>query len=193
MSRAGSFAVVLVVAVAGGFSVPVAADPMPAAAAPAAESSCAATPDAQWVERWLGWVRERRPAEYERLVRLRAEAPATFEAEVRRRFSDWPRGLPDRMTGASGGAAEQYAARIESLARVYREAAAEQRPAIRNEIRRLVTIAFDLREAERRDRLARIEKELQKLKRELEQRRAARDEMIERKVREILEGSAATP
>ncbi len=151
--------------------------------------------DPRAVDRWLAWVRERRPAEYERLTRLRAERPAEFEAEAARRLGEWARVAADREGPAAGPTAEQrmeqYSARIESIARAYRDAPAEQRPVLRQELQQLVTIAFDLQEAERRERLGRLEREVQRLKRELEQRRAAREQMIERKVREILEADTA--
>jgi len=148
------------------------------------------------VERWLAWLRERRPAEYERLVRLRAENPAEFEAEMKRRLGEWVRGAAEREAAGHEAAErrmQQYLARIQNLARAYREAPAERREEFREELRQVVTIAFDLQEAERRERVVRLEREVQRLKRELEQRRAAREQMIERKVREILEAEAAAP
>lgn len=175
----------------------------PVADAPPGEAERRASPvrrpgvDPRAVDRWLAWVRERRPAEYERLTRLRAERPAEFEAEAARRLGEWARVAGDREGAGPGPAGEQrmqqYTARIESLARAYREASAEQRSLLRQELQQLVTIAFDLQEAERRERLGRLEREVQRLKRELEQRRAAREQMIERKVREILEADTAAP
>lgn len=129
------------------------------------------------------------------MARLRAERPAEFEAEAARRLGEWARMAAEREGAGAGPTAErrleQYAARIESVARAYREAPAEQRPVLRQELQQLVTIAFDLQESERWERLARLEREVQRLKRELEQRRAAREQMIDRRIRDILEASTA--
>lgn len=149
------------------------------------------------VERWLGWLRERRPADYNRLIELRSRRLADFEAEVRRRMEDGIRSASEREASISAPSAghqlEQYADRIERLAHAYHAAPEDRRSDIRQELKQLVTIAFDLREAERRERVGRLDREVQKLKRELAQRHATQNQIIERKVQEILEVDAATP
>lgn len=187
------------------------------AAAPAAEpSSPAAKPPASpagvgSIDRLLETIRQRQPDEYERLSRLRAEHPAQFEAELRRRLDEARRRLRDRAaartnapaadakpaaTRPPAGAAARPAGveervdelmrRINQAAERYRRLPPSQQAALAVEIREMVAAVFDLRENDRTQRVNRLQKELERLKKELDRRRSLRDQIIDRKVAEIL-------
>ena len=70
----------------------------------------------------------------------------------------------------------------------YRRAPGEAKEAHRDEIRITVAELFDLREEQRARHIAEAEERVQKLRQVLAERRARRDEIIERRLMELTEG-----
>ncbi len=174
----------------------------PSATAPSAPTNAPAGRPPRAVERLLEAIRQQRPDEYDRLLRLRRDNPARFQEELRRRFDESARrrGLATNaapvaepapaVAGPAPTDVEERVAEIMRevirLAEEYPRAPSSERNAQRERIRNLVAAAFDLREQDRVRRVQRLRQELDRLKEELDQRRRNRDAIVDRKVAEIL-------
>lgn len=73
------------------------------------------------------------------------------------------------------------------LARQYREAGEEDRPAIADRLRAQLIEEFDAKESEKAKRLEFFEKQVSQLRQELENRANSREKIIDRRLREMLE------
>lgn len=80
---------------------------------------------------------------------------------------------------------------LDELAEALRRSPSEEAKApLRRELRAKLEELFDLKEAEQRTRVERMERELKTLKERLDKRRQARKGIIERRLREIEEGDS---
>lgn len=72
-----------------------------------------------------------------------------------------------------------------NLARTYRQASENEKPAIKNRIRSQLEILYDLQEQERLKQVREAEERIKKLRRLLEEREENRDKVIDRKLLEL--------
>jgi hypothetical protein len=76
--------------------------------------------------------------------------------------------------------------RTRELGMQFRQAPPEQRERIKQEVRQLVNKQFEIRQQRRSLELKRLEGELQRLRETTERRAKAREQLIERRVSELL-------
>lgn len=157
-------------------------------------------------------ARERSPEEFRRRLRQRRDQLRAHHALAD--MTEWPRfqefvhsltpeereQLRERLRaavahgprgvgpGPSSPARTPWEAEAELLARRYRQAAEEDRPAIKEELRNHLERAFDAAESARREQIAEIEHRLARLKTVLAQREEHRDQIIERRLLELTDG-----
>ncbi|MBN1268830.1 MAG: hypothetical protein JXB04_04525 [Kiritimatiellae bacterium] len=144
------------------------------------------------VERWLERLQARSPGEFERLQTLRRDDPEAFRRALVQRLSKermkggWHRGGPGRISSPEIDRLEKES---REMGRAYRAAAtAEEKTAIRDDLRAKLEALFDLRERERAQHIAEIEKHLAELKGALEGRAARRDQIIGHRLLQLTEG-----
>lgn len=203
-------------------------DEMPPPDAPEMMPGPEAPPEGGPLDRWLDRLREKDPAEYERLQQIRREGPEGFrralhgklrDERIMARFREFPRMCQFLLTmpeeereqilqrmGPQGGGMhgrggpwggpparnpeiEALEREVGELSRAFREAAdAALKDETLTTIRQKLETLFDLREKDRQEHIARIEKELVRLKESLEKRLERREEIIERRLKELTEG-----
>jgi len=76
--------------------------------------------------------------------------------------------------------------RSHELGMQFRQAPPEQRERIKQEVQQMVTKQFEIRQQRRTLELKRLEGELKRLQQAIERRAKARDQLIERRVSELL-------
>ena len=76
--------------------------------------------------------------------------------------------------------------RTHELGMQFRQAPPEQRERIKQEVHQLVTKQFEIRQQRRVLELKRVEGELQRLREAVERRAKAREQLIERRISELL-------
>lgn len=167
------------------------------------------------VRRFFEVLREQDPDGYVRLLRLREEDPAAFRAEIAERIekrrdkkrhglgAQGPRERPDRPSwqppappgdwhGPHGfelrspmlEAAER---RVIELATSVRTAdSAEERKRRIEELKKELERVFDLRDQLRREYLQKAREQLDRMEKGLDERRARKDAIIERRLDELL-------
>ncbi len=129
--------------------------------------------------------KEANPEQYEELMQLREKDPQAF----RERMRDVMR---QQLAGRDGekNRMRELSERQRDLARQYQEAEdPERKEQIRTELREVVEKAFDERVEYHRDRLERMEKEIERLKDHIKQRVSLKDEIVERRISELTEKS----
>ena len=72
------------------------------------------------------------------------------------------------------------------LAAQYRDASEEDRYEIKQEVQKIVGEQFDVRQERRTLELKRLEKDLQKLRKAVEQRKEVREKLIDRRISDLL-------
>ncbi len=171
------------------------------------------------VQRYFDLLRERNPAEFDRLHQLREVDPEAFRRELRERLQEargraglshqqggergHPPGPDERETGhpKRGGAPDdpmavrtpeldRLEARAMGLARDLRTLAGEEREPVARELRTTLAETFDLRESLRRERLARMQERLARVHALLEERASNRNAIVERRLRELTRDDA---
>ena len=162
------------------------------------------------VHRFFEHIKKSNPEEFERLRQLREADPEAFREELSRRLVE-ARRQGDEMGGVKPGGMRDAAGRprmrdedgawqvespeldrleIESrnLARSVRDAGtADARESALATLKATLEKSFDLRERLRAERLAKMEARLQKVRQLLDERQGKRDEIIERRARELTE------
>lgn len=164
------------------------------------------------VLRWLDRLREAHPEEFARLRRLREAHPEKFREEMRRRIE---RRIAESRAAAGaargepgdprrGGPPLPRLERDPDIARLERElialtrefhaaAPADRREELRTRIRALLREALERREAQWAARIQKMRRELAELEKQMERWRAKRDEIIEQRLRMLLETPAPVP
>ncbi len=97
---------------------------------------------------------------------------------------------PPRTAGKHapfGSAMAEQMERVKGLVDEYHRAKGEARDPIRRRIREQIGQAYELRERDRANRIRQMEEELARLKKEIEERRGLREQIIDRKVDELLD------
>jgi len=130
-------------------------------------------------ERFLQVLRERDPERHQELMHLRESDPDAFRA-VMGRLARYAQAMSSRP-----GSAERLQVmleldyRIHKLALGWDELSRSERSARRAEMRELTEQLFELRQAQRRERLAEMSTRLEQLSAEIEERERGRDEIID--------------
>jgi len=136
--------------------------------------------------RWLERLKTENPETFERLMQLRDTDPAKFHSELRRLLLR--RGAPKPADPKV--AADEAACR--DLAQRYHAATAEtEKTRLKAELRALVENMFAARTKADRERLARVEQEVDRLRARLAERETKRDEVCAARVEELLTPPAA--
>ncbi|NOY80973.1 MAG: hypothetical protein GXP31_08195 [Kiritimatiellaeota bacterium] len=128
---------------------------------------------------WLEKLKKEKPEEFEELMKLREEEPAEF----RKRISALAREHFQKRRLDNMPPEERHC--IE-LSRKYAEAddpAAKQQ--VKAELQEAVQQAFDARIRQRLERLERMENELKRIRRQIEERKANRDKICQARVEEL--------
>lgn len=161
----------------------------------------------KFVDRLLSAIREKNPTEADRLEKLRASDPEAFRQELKKKVIEFRRTPPpgrsrrDMPEGARGGRREgdrpdahPEMQKIREMAQQYRAAATDQdKQQIRLSLREEIIRLFDERQKFRRERIARFEKELEAMKKELEKIDADRESFVDRRINDILREQPPTP
>lgn len=166
------------------------------------------------VQRFFDLLKERDPAEYARLRELRKNDPDAFRAELAERLTGLrerrgARGEPDvrdmrepgRHMGRSGNMERgpERNPELEMAERLAKETAAAVRTATSDEEKKKLMAQlkdevgdiFNIRETMRRERIRQMEDHVAKIKQVLDERRAQREEIIERRVNQLLQPESA--
>lgn len=160
------------------------------------------------VHRFFEHIKKTNPEEFERLRQLRESDPEAFREELTRRltearqrreevggvkpggrrdaeFRPHPRGDADAMQ-VDSPELDRLELETRERARSVREAGtADEREKARAALKASLEKSFDLRERLRAERLAKMETRLKKIRQMLDERQGRRDEIIERRVREL--------
>ncbi len=161
--------------------------------------------------RWLERLRVTNPEEFQRLRRIREDNPEAFRAEIRRRMY---KHLSEESDETNGSAAddsnrthrpstgkferEHDAERLEAdllkLTLRYRAANdPEEKERIRREIRAQIEAVFNQRDAIWTQRIEMARKDLEVLEGRLNQWRAMREELIEKRIKAMLDELDSSP
>lgn len=166
------------------------------------------------VQRFFDLLKERDPAEYARLKELRENDPDSFRAELAKRLAGLrerrgARGEPDvrdmrepgRHMGRSANRdrGPEHNPELEMAERLAKETAAAVRTATSDEEKKKLMAQlkdevgdiFNIRETMRRERIRQMEDHVAKIKQVLDERRAQREEIIERRVNQLLQPESA--
>lgn len=173
------------------------------------------------VDVWLKRVKTHDPQEFERLSKLRQENPEAFQKELKERLEKIranKRGDLSLDVAASfksaPGERGAFAARsrdggkqrdphqadlnkqeqeIHKLAASYKTATSAEKQKLQAELKKKITDVFELREQSRRESIQRLEVQLVQLKKDADNRKSNRDAIIERRLKELAEGSFSQP
>lgn len=195
----------LALAAASAQDMPTPGDPM--APDPASEGQARRPRDAApFVDRLIHAVRSKDPAEADRLSRLRESDPEAFRQELRAQLAEMRRTAPhdgherEARSPRDGGRPDRpprgereippdrpELVEIRLLVRKYREAEGgpEQEQAM-SRLREIVRGMIDQRQQVRRERIARFERELEDMKKDLARIDAETDKIVDRRIQEIL-------
>ena len=146
------------------------------------------------VDRWLDHLKVKKPEEYMRLQKLRKEDPSEFNRvlhehlwreQTKMGMREFRHGKQPPMNPEIRKLEEE----TDQMSRAYRETTdPEKQKQFRVELRMKVQALFDLRETERLEHIQQIEADLANLKTTLDQRRKNRDQIIERRLKELTDG-----
>jgi hypothetical protein len=169
------------------------------------------------LQRFLEVLSEQNPEEFDRLKKLRDEDPEAFRKELHQRLQKERerRGLPGgrgleqpspeergrlgrhQQTGGPGPEGmnvrspetDRLEQKSRDLAQAYRLSTDEAEKArLQAELKTNLAESFDLREKMRRERFAQMENRIKKVRELMEQRQAQREEIINRRLKELTEG-----
>ena len=93
---------------------------------------------------------------------------------------------PAGKHAAADTAMAEQMERVKGLVDEFHRAKSDQKDLLRRRIREQIGQTYELRERDRAGRIRQMEEELSRLKKEIEERRELRDQIIDRKVAEIL-------
>jgi len=124
---------------------------------------------------WLDSLRRENPEKFEKLMRLRREKPEEFQRQIAQLI---------RQRGRCHLSPQEQ--KSLELSRKYMQTkSAEEKNKIMAELRKAVEAAFDARIADRLRRVERMEKELRRIRRQIEERKANRDKICEARIQEL--------
>lgn len=141
------------------------------------------------VEIWLKGLKERNPEEFERLSKLRTEDPAAFQKELRERLQKMRDGgakLHDEIVRRYPELLKQDQ-ETHKLIESYKAASPDDKKQIRAELKKKLGEFFELREKARQETIQHLESQLGQLKKDAERRKANRDAIIDRRLKELTE------
>ena len=141
------------------------------------------------VETWLKGVKERNPEEFERLNKLREEDPEAFQKALRERLEKMREGgskLHDEFVRRHPELAKQDQ-ETRKLLEAYKTASPDDKKQIRAELKKKLGETFEVREKARQEMIQHLESQLGQLKKDADKRKANRDAIIERRVKELTE------
>ena len=144
-----------------------------------------------WQKSVLDYVRQHNPEEYATLQKDRDRNPAKFEdkllknAERMVRLEELRVADPDRYENEKRK--QQLEIAVRQLSREYQKAEDEKkRKELKAQLWDQLEELFTLREAEKKQKIERLEKELQKLKEIVELRQKKKDEIINNRLNELI-------
>jgi hypothetical protein len=149
--------------------------------------------EAQFVDRWLGQLKDKYPEEYARLQKLRETSPEEFRQALHEKLTQEKMRFRSRGDRHGPPPMNPEIMRIEKetmdISMTYRQAAdATQKEQLQKDLRQKLEILFDLREKERQEHIRRIETDLANLKKSVDQRQSNRQQIIDRHLQELTEG-----
>jgi hypothetical protein len=142
------------------------------------------------IQEVLEFVKTHWPEYHGRLLEVREENP--------RRFRMMIRAAAHRMHRFESMSEEEQQAHIREsklkieiyrLSREYRLAEEDQKPALRKKLHQTVAEAFDVEQKVREYGLQRLESQLRQLRKDLKQRSERREEIIDKRVESIIQGT----
>lgn len=158
------------------------------------------------LDRWMSFLRERNPEEFERWQRLREEDPEAFREAIRERLDAarerFREQAGDRPAGGDGPWGPRFpppppdprGPQAGGLAQAWREAgSAEERERIERQIRRHVAESVQVRFESHERRLAELEREVMEMRRNLSRQREMAERMIERRTQDLIRRWEAEP
>lgn len=128
--------------------------------------------------------------DYPRLHEALAELPPDQREDAVKKLlaAHMPKGMSQRMQRMNPES-RRLEAETMGMSKAYRACGDDaEKERIRTDLRLKLTELFDLREAERRAQVARMEEDLGKIRGSLEQRERHRDEIIDRRLQELTDG-----
>ena len=163
---------------------------------PAIEPPPADQPGTPFVDRWLERMKEKNPEEYGKLQALREKDPEQFrqalhdklkQEKMRFRSRDGRGGPPPPPMNPEIVTIEKETM---EMSRAYREESdAARKEQIRKDIRAKLEVLFELRGKDRQELVNRIEADLARLKKSIEERQAHRDQIIDRRLQDLTDGA----
>ena len=195
------------------------------ATAPAPAAAVENEADLPYLKSLMEHLKQERPAEYERLNKLRADNPEKFREALRSRLQELRKRLPDGGAlarpeagtpprgdaqaargkgdrGAKPDARSRAAAEVphpispeaqelqdhlRKLVTSYHAAKTDdERKAVENRIRETLSRSFEQRDRDRAQRIERMEQDLNRLREETNARKQNREDIINRKLDEVL-------
>lgn len=140
-------------------------------------------------QRWIQRLRQENPEEFERLRRLREENPDEFRREARER-------IQERMAQPGPGQGPRHPAaeserECHELTRLYHDAqTAEEKERIRADLSKALEESFNKRLEAQKERLARLEKEIERIRTYVEEREANRAKICGTRLQELTQDPA---
>jgi hypothetical protein len=131
----------------------------------------------------LARVAERDPAYHERLLALRERDPAAYAVQLARVARIAERYDEDPAFAARVDQIRDLETEFHAIAERWRAASPADRPRLAVEMRAVATQVFELKQAERRQRIAEFQAQLVRLESEVSALEAERDAIIERWMR----------
>jgi hypothetical protein len=149
--------------------------------------------EATFVDRWLARLKEKQPEEYERLQKLRETNPDEFRQELHEKLMQEKMRFGSRDGRHGRPPMNPEIMKLENealdLSKTYRQTTdAAQKEQIGKDLRQKLEVLFDLREKDRQELIRRIEADLANLKESVDQRQKNRDQIIDRRLKELTEG-----
>ena len=142
------------------------------------------------VERAMDWMRQERPEQFHELVRLRRENPPEFRERVRGVMREYFKQKHPDMYAHFKQQREQEE-QLRTLAEKYRASTnAEERVAIQSEMRGLLEQSFAQRQQARMAELKKLEERLEEFRETLKAREDNKAELIEMRLKGLIEGDA---
>lgn len=142
-----------------------------------------------WIQKALQHLKRRNPEQFYRLQELRQTNPDQVREHLRgmvdqvKHLWEMKKRNPERFKQIER--MEELEAESNGLARAVREAKGEEKAAARDNLREHISKLFDEREKGREQEIQELEKRLQELRALSEKRRAAKDEIIKRRIAEM--------
>ena len=147
------------------------------------------------VDRWMQFLQQKDPEEFERLSTLRKDDPEAFRNELaeklrhhRGKGREGRHGMHNMME-ENTPEMQALTTELNKLSRSYKETDdPAEKEALRTTITDTVRELYELRYTARQEKLQEAEAKIQKLREHLAQRYENRDKIIERRVQELTDG-----